>query len=237
MPSSRSCARPTGPQAHRRRMSWRAACKPPWRLMRRPSTSRRWRRWRAPSPTRFLPPWFTQRRCGALMSTMAAISRSILPRGRSAIGLVDRPDRPSLFSRAEVASSDRARGIATSGWRGRSFSLGIADAVTVLACDAAMADAAATIIANAVDLPGHPGITREPARALQPDSDLGGRLVTRAVKPCRARKSIWPLPAGHTRGILGGERPDRGRRASSCRRQKLVPPTHSLLLPHQPEAA
>ena len=47
------------------------------------------------------------------------------------------------------------RGIATSGWRGRSHSLGIADAVTVLAIDAAAADAAATLIANAVDLPGH----------------------------------------------------------------------------------
>ena len=46
--------------------------------------------------------------------------------------------------------------MATSGWRGRSFSLGIADAVTVLAADAPACDAAATIIANAVDLPGHP---------------------------------------------------------------------------------
>ena len=38
------------------------------------------------------------------------------------------------------------RGIATSGWRGRSWSLGIADAVTVLAHSAAMADAAATML-------------------------------------------------------------------------------------------
>ena len=73
------------------------------------------------------------------------------------------------------------RGIATSGWRGRSFSLGIADAVTVLADRAAMADAAATIIANAVDLPGHPNIIRVPARDLAPDSDLGDRLVTQDV--------------------------------------------------------
>ena len=65
------------------------------------------------------------------------------------------------------------RGIATSGWRGRSFSLGIADAVTVLADRAAAADAAATIIANAVDLPGHPAIVRVPACELAPDSDLG----------------------------------------------------------------
>lgn len=98
-----------------------------------------------------------------------------------AIGLVDRPDRPSLFARSVVGSADVVGGIATSGWRGRSFSLGIADAVTVLARSAAMADAAATIIANAIDLPGHPAVTRVPAISLQPDSDLGERLVTRAV--------------------------------------------------------
>jgi hypothetical protein len=60
---------------------------------------------------------------------------------------------------------------------------GIADAVTVLAADAASADAAATIVANAVDLPGHPAVTRVPATDLRPDSDLGSRLVTRAVGP------------------------------------------------------
>jgi uncharacterized protein len=97
------------------------------------------------------------------------------------IGLVDRPDRPSLFSEAEVDWRGPVRGIATSGWRGRSFSLGIADVVTVLAGRASVADAAATIIANVVDLPGHPAITRVRARELQPDSDLGDRPVTRAV--------------------------------------------------------
>lgn len=71
-------------------------------------------------------------------------------------------------------------GIATSGARGRSFSLGIADAVTVLARDAASADAAATIIANAVDI-DHPAVERTPARMLDPDSDLGDRLVTTKV--------------------------------------------------------
>lgn len=69
------------------------------------------------------------------------------------------------------------RGVATSGWRGRSFSLGIADSVTVLACDAAAADAAATVIANAVDV-SDARITRRPANALKDDSDLGARLVT-----------------------------------------------------------
>ena len=97
------------------------------------------------------------------------------------VGMVERLDRPSLLGTTTVHSTDPVRGIATSGWRGRSFSLGIADAVTVLADRAAAADAAATIIANAVDLPGHPAIVRVPACELAPDSDLGPQLVTQAV--------------------------------------------------------
>lgn len=76
-----------------------------------------------------------------------------------------------------VQHGDPVRGIATSGWRGRSFSLGIADSVTVLAATAAQADAAATVIANAVDC-DHPAIRRRPACELRDDSDLGQRLVT-----------------------------------------------------------
>jgi ApbE superfamily uncharacterized protein (UPF0280 family) len=99
------------------------------------------------------------------------------------VGLTDRPDRHGLMRTMTVDADDPARGIATSGRHGRSFSLGIADAVTVLARTASKADAAATIIANAVDLPGHPAIIRCPANELQPDSDLGARLVTRDVGP------------------------------------------------------
>lgn len=80
-----------------------------------------------------------------------------------------------------ISAGDPVRGIATSGWRGRSHSLGIADAVTVAAGTAAEADVAATLIANEVDLPGHPAIERVPARNLAPDSDLGAREVTVAV--------------------------------------------------------
>ena len=99
------------------------------------------------------------------------------------IGMVDRPDRPSLIGRATISGRDPIRGVATSGWRGRSFSLGIADAVTALAHSAATADAAATLIANAIDLTGHPAVRRAPASARDPQSDLGDRLVTIGVGP------------------------------------------------------
>ena len=112
------------------------------------------------------------------------------------VGMVERPDRASLFGKVELHSEQPVRGIATSGWRGRSFSLGIADAVTVLAERAAMADAAATMIANAVDLPGHSRIYRVPARDLAPDSDLGDRLVTQGVGELSAEEIAAALDAG-----------------------------------------
>jgi uncharacterized protein len=97
------------------------------------------------------------------------------------VGMVERPDGPSLFGTVKLGAADPVRGIATSGWRGRSFSLGIADAVTVLAESASAADAAATVIANAVDLPGHAAVVRVPAYELVPDSDLGSLPVTEDV--------------------------------------------------------
>jgi ApbE superfamily uncharacterized protein (UPF0280 family) len=93
------------------------------------------------------------------------------------VGMIRRPDAMDSHGVAFVAADMPVRGLATSGWRGRSFSLGIADAVTVLARDAATADAAATMIANAVNL-DHPAIRRRPATDLDPDSDLGDRRVT-----------------------------------------------------------
>ncbi|MGO4832305.1 hypothetical protein AB4144_08425, partial [Rhizobiaceae sp. 2RAB30] len=109
--------------------------------------------------------------------------------------------------RVVIRHADRVRGVATSGWRGRSFSLGIADAVTVLAGNAAQADAAATMITNAVDLPGHSAILRLPARSLSPDSDLGGRLVTQAVGKLRPEEIAEALDRGFA---VAEEMRDRG---------------------------
>lgn len=112
--------------------------------------------------------------------------------------------------RMTLAAGAPWRGVATSGWRGRSHSLGIADAVTVLAASAAAADAAATLVANAVDLPGHPAVTRRPARELAPESDLGDRLVTVAVGAIAPGEAAVALDRGakaaeamRARGLIG----------------------------------
>jgi ApbE superfamily uncharacterized protein (UPF0280 family) len=112
------------------------------------------------------------------------------------VGLMDRPDQHGLMLTMIIDADGPTRGVATSGRHGRSFSLGIADAVTVLAPTASEADAAATIIANSVDLPGHPAVVRCPAHDLQPDSDLGARLVTRGVGELSASEIEAALEAG-----------------------------------------
>ncbi len=94
-----------------------------------------------------------------------------------------------------VQFEDAVRGVATSGWRGRSFSFGIADAVTVLAATAAQADAAATLVANAVDV-GDARIQRRPACELKDDSDLGQRRVTTAVPVLAPAQVAAALAAG-----------------------------------------
>jgi hypothetical protein len=97
------------------------------------------------------------------------------------IGVVANACAPQLDGGLRIDADTPVRGIATSGWRGRSFSLGIADSVTVLAADGAAADAAATMIANEVDIE-HPAIERAPADQLRDDTDLGARLVTVDVR-------------------------------------------------------
>lgn len=97
--------------------------------------------------------------------------------------------------RFSVRFEDPVRGVATSGWRGRSFSFGVADAVTVLAASAAQADAAATLVANAVDV-ADARILRRPACELKDDSDLGERRVTVGVPEFSAAQVADALAAG-----------------------------------------
>ena len=91
-----------------------------------------------------------------------------------------------------IDSAMPVRGVATSGWRGRSQSLGIADSVTVLARTAAQADAAATIVANAVNVQDA-RIGRMPAWLVRDDSDLGAMPVT---------VDVPALPEGQVRRAL-----------------------------------
>jgi ApbE superfamily uncharacterized protein (UPF0280 family) len=115
-------------------------------------------------------------------------------------GEFSRGDVPVLNGRLRLEAGSGIGGIATSGARGRSFSLGIADSVTALAHNAAIADVAATLVANAVDIDS-PAIERRPARDLDPDSDLGGRLVTVAVGLLTSAEIETALSCGLQRAL------------------------------------
>jgi uncharacterized protein len=119
------------------------------------------------------------------------------------LGRIERRERWRLDGDFELASTVSVRGVATSGWRGRSFSLGIADSVTVLAASAAQADAAATLIANAVDI-DDPAVVRRPASEIKDDTDLGARLVTVEVGTLSRARVHAALDAGAAaaRGML-----------------------------------
>jgi ApbE superfamily uncharacterized protein (UPF0280 family) len=132
----------------------------------------------------------------AFVNNGGDIALHLAPGERLRIGMVDRPDRPAMFGNLAITAEDGIAGIATSGRHGRSFSLGMADAVTVLASTASEADAAATVVANAVDLPGHNAVHRMPARDLQPDSDLADRLVTIALDQLAALDVALALDRG-----------------------------------------
>jgi ApbE superfamily uncharacterized protein (UPF0280 family) len=137
----------------------------------------------------------------AFVNNGGDIAFHLAPGETLACGLVPDLAAPALAGRLTLHAAQPSRGLATSGRAckergGRSFSLGIADAVTVLARDAAAADAAATVIANAVDLPGHPAILRRPAREIDPDSDLGEMPVTWDLAALAGAEVAAALDAG-----------------------------------------
>ena len=131
------------------------------------------------------------------------IAFHLSPHESISIGLVTTLRTATVDGSIRIPETAKIRGVATSGMDGRSLSFGIADAVTVLARSAAEADAAATLIANAVDI-DDPAIMRAPANAIDPDSDLGDRCVT------------------ISRGHLSKEKIDLALKSGVSRAQKMV---------------
>jgi ApbE superfamily uncharacterized protein (UPF0280 family) len=140
------------------------------------------------------------------------------------VGLVETQDAGGPASSVDITAGSGVRGLATSGWSGRSFSLGIADAVTVLATSSALADVAATLVANAVDLPGHAAISREPADEIDPASDLGSRPVTVAVGPLTDSDAEHALDNGveEAARVLAGNADVRGVVIALAGRHRMV---------------
>ena len=115
-------------------------------------------------------------------------------------GEFSRGSVPPINGSVRLDAASGVGGIATSGARGRSFSLGIADSVTILAHNAAAADVAATLVANAVTIDS-PAIRRCPARDLDPDSDLRDLPVTISVGLLAPAEIEMALARGRDRAL------------------------------------
>lgn len=137
----------------------------------------------------------------AFVNNGGDIAFHLAPGASLRCGLVRELDHPSVDGTFLLSAVAPSRGLATSGRAckgqgGRSFSFGIADSVSVLAATAAQADAAATVIGNAIDLPGHVAVDRRPASDIDPSSDLGDRLVTRGLGAISRAEVHAALDAG-----------------------------------------
>jgi uncharacterized protein len=120
--------------------------------------------------------------------------------------------RPQISSRRishviHLESDRLTWGVTTSGVGGRSFTRGIASAVTVLATTASIADAAATAIANACFVKDN-RITQVPAEKIDPNTDLPGIYVT---------TEVGPLSSGKIRSAI-----NRARQKADCLSRKGI---------------
>ncbi len=93
------------------------------------------------------------------------------------VGLRTAIDNPGIAWALTLNDREPGWGVATSGLGGRSFTRGIASAVTAVADRTAVADAAATAVANACNVEDE-NIIRRPAEAIDPDTDIAGLAVT-----------------------------------------------------------
>ena len=115
-----------------------------------------------------------------LMGNLQHPRPSGLPRSAGQTATVGIRPHINSLDISHIAKLDDRRsswGVTTSGIGGRSFTRGIASAVTVIAANASIADAASTAIAN-VCFVRDPNIRQIPAEQIDPNTDLVGQLVT-----------------------------------------------------------
>ena len=93
------------------------------------------------------------------------------------VGIVSDLVSGGLSHQFQIRGEDNIGGIATSGFGGRSFTKGAASAAVVLADKCALADAAATLVANDTVCRSD-NIVRLPAEILDPETDIKGHEVT-----------------------------------------------------------
>lgn len=115
-----------------------------------------------------------------------------------AVGIRPQVDRLDISHIARLDDRRSSWGVTTSGLGGRSFTRGIASAVTAIAANASIADAAATAIANACFVADR-NIVQIPAERIDPNTDLKGMNVTVEVGTLSSAKKIQAVQAARSK--------------------------------------
>lgn len=111
---------------------------------------------------------------------------------KTEIGIISSLATGKISHSFALTGYDQIGGIATSGLGGRGLSKGVADVVVVLAENARLADACATVIANETYV-DTPEVLQVKAEILDPQTDLVGQMVT---------KEVYDLPSAAIRKAL-----------------------------------
>jgi len=96
------------------------------------------------------------------------------------IGIAPRSGGASPTHFIRLDSNSKVGGVTTSGFGGRSLTLGVADATVAVACNASVADACSTLIANHTYVVC-PQVQRRLACEIDPQSDIADMWVTTQV--------------------------------------------------------
>jgi len=129
-----------------------------------------------------------------------------LKAGQTAIvGIRPRIDSRLVSHVLNIDASQPGWGVTTSGVGGRSLTRGIASAVTVLAANASVADAAATAIGNACFVEDE-GIVQLPADSLDPNTDIAGLSVTAKVGELPPEKIFQAIESARQKTELLSQR-------------------------------
>jgi ApbE superfamily uncharacterized protein (UPF0280 family) len=107
---------------------------------------------------------------------------AILLRGRetATVGIITDLSKKEITHKLLVESGRDIGGVATSGFGGRSFTKGIASAAVVVSSTASVADAAATLLGNTINV-DDPEIERQLAEEIYSGTDISGHMVTTKV--------------------------------------------------------
>ena len=108
------------------------------------------------------------------------IALEVGPGEKIVVGIVSSLARGKVTHTLTLTGEEGIGGVATSGYGGRGFTKGVADAVVILAGNARLADACATLVANAT-LVESPEVLQVKAETLDPQTDLVGQMVTKEV--------------------------------------------------------